>query len=203
MGQAVLDRAFSMSGKRVGDIDLIDIYSCFACAVAATAEYLDLPVDGSRALTLTGGLPYFGGAGNNYSMHSLAEAVAQLRDGRGSCALVTSVGGILSKHAAGIYSREPSALNWAEADTRPSRDSMPARSIVESPTAGSIVSYVVNYRGGEPAQAVVLAETGEGARFVANSVEPSTLGAMAGSVPAGQPIRVVPAENGVLHFSLA
>ena len=203
MGQAVLDRAFSMSGKRIGDIDLIDIYSCFACAVAATAEYLDLPVDGSRALTLTGGLPYFGGAGNNYSMHALAEAVSQLRDGRGTCALVTSVGGILSKHAAGIYSCEPSTLNWAEADTRLSRDSMPARSIVESPTAGSIVSYVVNYRGGDPAQVVVLAEAGEGTRFVANSVESSTLDAMAASVQAGQPIRVVPAENGALHFSLA
>ena len=155
------------------------------------------------ALTLTGGLPYFGGAGNNYSMHALAEAVSQLRDGRGTCALVTSVGGILSKHAAGIYSCEPSTLNWAEADTRLSRDSMPARSIVESPTAGSIVSYVVNYRGGDPAQVVVLAEAGEGTRFVANSVESSTLDAMAASVQAGQPIRVVPAENGALHFSLA
>ena len=97
------------------DIDLIDIYSCFPCAVASTAEYLDLPVDGSRALTLTGGLPYFGGAGNNYSMHSLAEAVSQLRDSAGACALVTSVGGILSKHAAGIYAREPAAVDWAAA----------------------------------------------------------------------------------------
>jgi len=203
MGQAVLERAFSMSGKRVRDIDLIDIYSCFACAVASTAEYLDLPVDGSRALTLTGGLPYFGGAGNNYSMHALAEAVSQLRDARGSCALVTSVGGILSKHAAGIYSREPCTVDWAAADTRLSRDSMPARPVVESPTAGSIVSYVVNYRGGEPAQAVVLAETGDGGRFVANSIDPVTVEAMLGAVPAGQAIRITPGEKGALQFSVA
>ena len=26
-------------------------------------------------LTLTGGLPFFGGAGNNYSAHAIAEAV--------------------------------------------------------------------------------------------------------------------------------
>ena len=58
------------------------------------------------------------------------------------------MGGILSKHAAGIYSREPSAANWAEAQTKLSRDAIPARSIVEAPGAGSIVSYVVNYRGG-------------------------------------------------------
>ncbi len=202
MGQAVLDRAFSISGRAVKEVDLIDIYSCFACAVASTAEYLDLPVDGSRALTLTGGLPYFGGAGNNYSMHSLAEAVTRLRDGRGSCALVTSVGGILSKHAVGIYSREPSAVNWAEVDARLTRDSMPSRAIAQTPAAGSIVSYVVNYRGGQPAQAVVLAETGDGARFVANSGDPATVEAMASSVSAGQPVSVLPGERGALLFSL-
>ncbi len=202
MGQAVLDRAFSMSGRTIEDIDLIDIYSCFACAVATTAEYLDLPVDGSRALTLTGGLPYFGGAGNNYSMHSLAEAVAQLRDGRGSCALVTSVGGILSKHGAGIYSRQPGVVDWSLADTRLVRDSLPSRPVVEKPTSGSIVSYVLNCRGGEPVQAVVLAETGEGARFVANSIEPPTVHAMAASVSAGQPVSVLSGENGALLFSL-
>jgi acetyl-CoA C-acetyltransferase len=202
MGQAVLDRALSISGKRVEDIDLIDIYSCFACAVASTAKYLDLPVDGSRALTLTGGLPYFGGAGNNYSMHSLAEAVSRLRDGRGSCALVTSVGGILSKHAVGVYSREPNAVDWAVADTRLVRDSIPSRPVIENPGAGSIVSYVVNYRGGEPVQAVVLAETGEGARFVANSIDPPTVEAMVTSVSAGQPVSVVPGEKGALVFSL-
>jgi acetyl-CoA C-acetyltransferase len=202
MGQAVLDRVFSMSGRTIEDIDLFDIYSCFACAVASTAEYLDLPVDGSRALSLTGGLPYFGGAGNNYSMHSLAEAVCQLRDGRGACALVTSVGGILSKHGAGIYAREPGAVDWAEADTRLARDSIPSRPVIEDPSAGSIVSYVLNYRGGEPVQAIVLAETGEGARFVANSSDPATVQAMAASVSAGQPVSVLPGDNGALLFGL-
>ena len=203
LGQAVLDRAFAMSGRKIGDIDLIDIYSCFACAVASTAEYLGLPVDGSRALTLTGGLPFFGGAGNNYSMHSLAEAVSQLRDGRGSCALVTSVGGILSKHGVGIYAREPSAVDWSRTDTYVARDALPSRPIVENPAAGSIVSYVVNYRNGEPAQAVILAESGEGAHFVANSIDPATVDAMMGGVPAGQAISVVAGEKAALHFTLA
>jgi acetyl-CoA C-acetyltransferase len=202
MAEAVLDRTFALAGKTIGDIDLVDIYSCFACAVSSTAEYLGLPVDGSRPLTLTGGLPYFGGAGNNYSMHSLAEAVAQLRAAPGSYALVTSVGGILSKHGAGIYSGEPSGVNWAEADTKLSRDAMPSRPIVDAPAAGSLVSYVVNYRGDKPVQAVVIAETAEGARFVANSTEPALLAAMLGPVRAGQPIRVTPAEKGALLFSL-
>jgi acetyl-CoA C-acetyltransferase len=202
MAEAVLERTLALAGKTVDEISLVDIYSCFACAVSSTAEYLGLPVDGSRPLTLTGGLPYFGGPGNNYSMHSLAEAVARLREDPQAYALVTSVGGILSKHAAGIYSRQPSGVDWAEAETTLARDPIPSRPIVDTPTQGSIVSYVVNCRGGEPVQAIVLAETAEGARFVANTTEPGTVATMSGPVRAGQPIRVVPAENGVLHFSL-
>jgi acetyl-CoA C-acetyltransferase len=203
MSQRVLDHTFALAGKTIDDIGLVDIYSCFACAVSTTAEYLGLPVDGSRPLTLTGGLPYFGGAGNNYSMHALAEAVSQLRDAPQAYALVSAVGGILSKHAAGIYSREPSGVDWAEAQTKLSRDGIPARPIIDTPDGGSIVSYLVSYRGGAPAQAVVLAETAEGARFVANSTDTGTVTAMLGQVEAGRPIRVVPADNGALRFSLA
>jgi acetyl-CoA C-acetyltransferase len=72
VAEAVLDRVFEMAGRTVEDVHLIDIYSCFPCAVTAIADHLQLPCDGSRALTLTGGLPYFGGPGNNYSMHALA-----------------------------------------------------------------------------------------------------------------------------------
>jgi acetyl-CoA C-acetyltransferase len=203
MAEAVLDRTFAMAGKTIADIDLVEIYSCFACAVSSAAAYLGLPLDGSRPLTLTGGLPYFGGPGNNYSMHSLAEAVAQLRHSPAAYALVVAMGGILSKHAAGIYSREPSAVNWAEVDSKLSRDAIPARSIVEAPGAGSIVSYVVNYRGGAPVQAVVLAATDDGAHFVANATDPDTVTAMLGPIPAGQPILVTPAQKGALLFSLA
>ena len=202
MAEAVLDRTFALAGKSIADISLIDIYSCFACAVASTAEYLGLPTDGSRPLTLTGGLPYFGGPGNNYSMNALAEAVTRLRADPEAYALVTCVGGILSKHAAGIYSRRPSAVDWGEVETKLNRESLPSRPVIEDPTAGTIVSYVVNYRAGEPVHAVVLAETGKGARFVANSVDAATVAAMQGAVVAGQPISVVPAEGLALHFSL-
>ena len=40
-----------------------------------------LGIDGDdlRGLTLTGGLPYFGGPGNSYSLHGIAETVSELR----------------------------------------------------------------------------------------------------------------------------
>jgi len=202
VAEAVLDRTFALADRTIADIDLIDIYSCFPCAVTALADHLGLPTDGSRSLTLTGGLPYFGGPGNNYGMHSLAEAVAQLREAPDAYALVTILGGMLSKHAAGIYSCRPSALDWSGADTRVSRDGLPSRQVVEAPSAGTLVSYLVNYRGDAPVQALVLAEDGEGGRFVASSSEPAVVTAMLADIRAGQPLVVTPGENGALHFSI-
>lgn len=49
--------------------------------------------DDPRGLTLTGGLPFFGGAGNNYSAHAIAEAVVRVRADRGSYALIGTNGG--------------------------------------------------------------------------------------------------------------
>ena len=203
MAEAVVDRALAIAGKGMDDIDLIDIYSCFPCAVSSVAHHLGLPVDGSRALTLTGGLAFFGGPGNNYGMNAIAEAVAQLRSGAGNCALVSSLGGILSKHATGIYSLEPSYVNWAEVTTRLSKEVLPARPVVESPVAGAIASYVVNYRGDEPVQAIIIADTDDGGRFVANSTDRETVEAMLGPVQRGQRVGVVPGDNGALLFNLA
>jgi acetyl-CoA C-acetyltransferase len=200
MAEAVLERVLSMAGKEITDIRLIDIYSCFPCAVASSAEALGLEVDGSRPLTLTGGLPYFGGAGNNYSMHSLAEAVTQLRGLPEAYALVACVGGILSKHAVGIYSCQPSLQDFSEADTLVDRELLPSKPIDEAPASGVVVSHVVNYTGGEPVQAIVIAQTGEGARFVANSVDPMAIAAVLASENAGLAIDISPGDNGALHF---
>ena len=62
------------------DVTVLDLYSCFPVAVSSVLDGLDLAADDPRGLTLTGGLPFFGGAGNNYSMHAIAEAVAALPD---------------------------------------------------------------------------------------------------------------------------
>ena len=46
------------------------------------------PPDDLRGLTLTGGLPFFGGAGNNYSMHAIAETVQRARSNPGTFGFV-------------------------------------------------------------------------------------------------------------------
>jgi acetyl-CoA C-acetyltransferase len=205
VAEAVLNRAFAQAGKTIGDIGPIDIYSCFPCAVTLVAELLDLPTDGSRALTLTGGLPYFGGPGNNYSMHAVAEMVSQLRHQPDACGLVTAWGGMVSKCAAGLYSRQPSSVDWAAADTLIDTSNMSRCAIATAPEAGVIVSHVVNYRRGEPAQALILAETTQGEHFVATTApgDDATIAAFLAANPRGCTVRVVALEGGALHFQLA
>ena len=205
MLEAVLGSALQQAGKTMDEIDLVDIYSCFPCAVSAAADCLGLPLDGSRPLTLTGGLACFGGAGNNYVMHSLAEAVSQLQARPGGNALVTSVGGMLSKLGAGIYSREPSRTDWAAMETRVSQDFLAPRPVVEAPEGGRIISYLVNYHGGAAVQANVLAETDAGGRFVATTApgDGQTPAAMLAADPTDRLVTVSVDEGGALHFQLA
>ena len=72
-------RALEMAGIGVADLTHIDLYSCFPSAVQVGAESLGLDLDDPRGLTVTGGLPYFGGPGNNYALHAIATLVQRLR----------------------------------------------------------------------------------------------------------------------------
>ncbi|SDG03686.1 acetyl-CoA C-acetyltransferase [Blastococcus aurantiacus] len=109
--------ALEVAGVGVDDVTTFDFYSCFPVAVSATAvDGLGLAADDPRGLTLTGGLPFFGGAGNNYSMHAIAETVQRARTAPGSFGFVGANGGMLSKYSAGVYSTAPVA--WRPDDSR-------------------------------------------------------------------------------------
>ncbi len=204
VAESVLDHALALAGKRADEIDLLDLYSCFPCAVAAAAGHLGLPTDGSRPLSLTGGLPFFGGPGNNYGMHGIAEAVSRLRRAPGQFALVTNVGGMMSKHAVGIYSRRPSTRDWGATETRVSLDDQQRRPIAVSPGAGRILTWVINYEGGEPARAMILARTEGGEHFVACSApgDRGVLAQLLAADNAGRPVRVEALQGGALQFTL-
>ena len=60
-------------------------------------------LDDARPLTVTGGLPYHGGAGSDYLTHAIAQMVRVLRDDPGAYGLVTGVGMHMTKHVAGVY----------------------------------------------------------------------------------------------------
>src|SRR4051794_13982588 len=105
-----LEHALEVAGIGVADLATIDFYSCFPIAVSNAAEGLGLEPDDPRGLTVTGGLPFFGGAGNNYSMHAIAETVQRMRARPGAYGLVGANGGSLSKYSVGIYSTTP--VGW-------------------------------------------------------------------------------------------
>jgi len=96
-------KAFEMAGIGIDDVDLIDLYSCFPVAGEIGAEALGLDLDDPRGLTVTGGLPYAGGPGNNYVMHSVAVMLHRLRERRGEYGLITGNGRYLTKQSNGIH----------------------------------------------------------------------------------------------------
>ena len=207
MAGAVVRKTFELADKSIDDIALIDIYSCFPVAVSAIAEELALPTDGSRTLTLTGGLPYFGGPGNNYSMHGLAEMWSQVRSDPQQFAYVHANGGMLSKHAAGIFSCQPCDTDWSAADTTIGQDGLPRCEAIDKPDSGTVISYTVNYMKGQPVQAIVLCETDSGARFVSHTrpEDQDVVAEMVASDPVGRRVAVSGSEDNeyALHFRFA
>ena len=205
MATRVVDQALNMAGKSADEMSLVDIYSCFPCAITAISDHLGLHADGG--LTLTGGLPFFGGPGNNYSAHGLAEMWSQIRAKPEQYALIHANGGVLTKHATGIFSCQPSTIDWASAETVIDQDELPRREQDLNPSAGKVISYTINYLQGQPVQGIVLCETDLGKRFVsctANS-DQETVQDMLEREPAGRLVSVAadPEEDHRLHFTFA
>lgn len=180
----------------VDDISFFDFYSCFPVAVSNVAcDGLGLSPEDKRGLTVTGGLPYFGGPGNNYSMHAVASIVEKLRAAPGSYGLVAANGGILFKHSVAVYST--SAARWQYCDSgalQAEIDGWTAPSISYEPEGvATIETYTVLFEKGTPVCAIVVGRLeGSNARFVANSEDgdESTLRQFLNGDPLGRRIYV-------------
>lgn len=160
-----LDAAKIMDARA---IDYIDLYSCFPVAVFLAAEALGIDWRAeARRLTLTGGLPFFGGAGNSYSLHAIATLVDRLRGGaRGAYGLILANGGFLSKEAAGIYAAHPPA-EWQAGRHMPSDHLPEGPPLLAEDCTGHIESWSVGYRRGAAADGYAFVRTASGARALA------------------------------------
>lgn len=166
MDQAI-HRALDQAGKTAADIDVFDLYSCFPCAVFSSTKVLGIdPYADPRALTVTGGLPFSGGPGNNYSMHAIAAMADRLREKSGDFGLVLANGGWLSKEAAGIWSTDrPSEFRPVE----PQANRESAVEIETAPDTGKVETFTVVHNRNAPDLGIILARTIEGKRFVAHA----------------------------------
>jgi len=172
--QANSQQAFAMADKTLEDMDLIDIYSCFPSAVEVACDALGLSYSDPRGLTLTGGLPFFGGPGNNYSMHGIATAIPLLRAQPQRFALITANGGRLSKHATGIYSATPIRGEWqreSSAKIQAQINAMESPEFIEAPEgAAEIETYTVCFDRTIPVRGIVFGRLlATGQRFIANT----------------------------------
>ena len=80
--------ALDAAGVGIDDVAHLDLYSCFPSSVGFALDALGLEADDPRGFTVTGGLPFAGGAGSDYMTHSIAAMVDVLRDDPGSLGLV-------------------------------------------------------------------------------------------------------------------
>lgn len=103
---AVAKSALSMANKNIDDMAFFDIYSCFPSAVQIACDEFGIDHNDVRGLTLTGGLPYFGGPGNNYGLHAIAEMINKARESEGEFGLSNANGWYLTKHSVGVYSSQ-------------------------------------------------------------------------------------------------
>lgn len=165
--QVAVDRALEAAGTSQADMAVFDIYSCFPCAVTSACEALGIdPLNETRALTLTGGLPFFGGPGNNYSLHGIAEMLAALRARPGEFGLVLANGGWMTKEAVGVYStRRPESFAPALPAAKPDRSVV----IAEAPERGQIESFTVVHGRAGPEQGILTCRTPSGERFCAKA----------------------------------
>lgn len=194
---ASVDAALERAGKGIADMRYIDFYSCFAIPVFNQCDHFGLTAEDPRGLTLTGGLPFFGGAGNNYSAHAIAEAVQRVRGDRGSFALVGANGGWMSKYATGIYSTEPA--DWSGNDRfavlPKATDKVPLAT--EPVNAATVETYTIN-RGPKGAEAIFIGRSDAGERVVGNAdlSDAATAEAFESGEPFGKRLALTQDERG-------
>ena len=161
-------QALELAEISLDQVDVFDLYSCFPVAVFNICDAFGLSPQDPRGLTVTGGLPFFGGAGNNYSMHAIASMVRALRARPGVMGLVGANGGFLSKYSAGIYSTKPAA--WTGFDSKAIQAEINAWSappLVETATGSAkIETYTIDYSGQAP-RAILIARAPDGRRLPA------------------------------------
>ena len=162
--------ALGVAGITADDLASLDLYSCFPAPVFNICDGLGLAADDKRGLTATGGLPFFGGAGNNYSMHAIAEIVARVRAHPGSFGLVGANGGMMSKYSAGVYSTTPAA--WRPDNSKELQeeiDRWPAPAEASDPDGWATIETctVRHARDGKRTGIVIGRLDADGRRFIA------------------------------------
>ena len=202
--QAVAE-ALRVAGIEMDDVATFDLYSCFPFPVFAVCDEFGLAADDPRGLTLTGGLPYFGGPGNSYSLHGIAETVAEMRDKPGTFGLVGANGGVMSKYSVGVYSTEPA--DWVPNESKALQADIAALPKVavtrNADGPGTIETYSVRYDWPVTTGVIIGRLDADNSRFLAMTEDDDLVALMTDGDPLGARIAVKSTEQGTNVATLA
>jgi acetyl-CoA C-acetyltransferase len=153
----------------------MDLYSCFPTVVQTAGDVLGIDVfDAERIPTVTGGLTFGGGPGNNYVTHSICSTVDALRenpDGRG---LVTGLGWFSTKHAWGTYRAAPPEVPFQWRGAQRDVESLPKCALRQDDGGVTIESYTVTHgRNGQAEKLIVAGRFASGERVWSHSLDTS------------------------------
>jgi acetyl-CoA C-acetyltransferase len=181
--QVVAEEALKMADVGISELDKFDLYSCFPSAVEIACQEMGIQQDDPRGLTVTGGLPYFGGPGNNYVTHSIAQMMEEVRKTPGIRGMITANGNYVTKQSVGIYSAIPVDKPFAPKNPsiyQSAINKQKGPEVVEIANGlSTIETYTVLHDREGPSFAILFGRLKDGRRFIANTPEdPALLHAM-------------------------
>ncbi len=196
---AVQSSALAGAGADLDDVAHLDLYSCFPSSVSFALDALGLsPGDERAPFTVTGGLPYAGGAGSCYVLHALATMADVLCDDPGSLGLVTGVGMHMTKHAAVVLSTTPPASPAGPSAAMPAVPRRPIVDVHHGPA--TVAAYTVHHgRDGVATDGLVVCDVdGDGgARCYGKVTDPDLLAEMEAEELVGRRVELADDGEGV------
>jgi acetyl-CoA C-acetyltransferase len=176
----------ALDGRTVDDIAHLDLYSCFGSSLAFASDALG--ITDPRPLTVTGGLPYHGGPGSNYTTHALAAMTEVLRNDPGSFGMVTGVSMHMAEHTAALWSTTPGPP--PAAGTAASSPALPVTAHPDGPAR--VATFSTTYGREGPEWTALICDLPDGSRCYARFEEP-----VAENVDvAGEEVTLVAGEKG-------
>lgn len=204
---AVLRRTLELNGISTADLDLYELYSCFPCVPKLARRALGL--SSTASLSVTGGLTFFGGPGNNYMTHAIAAMARALRAGHGGCGLLYGNGEFLTKHHALVLTASPPEMPIRNLDLQETveADRGEAPRLLEHYEGPcTIETYTVSYDArNQPDRGAVIARTPAGERIVCRvtSADEQSLSALvSGAEMVGRKATAYDGRDGLLHLTL-
>jgi len=205
---AASSEAFRVAGCGIDDVAHLDLYSCFPSSVAFAQDALGLSVGDARGVTVTGGLPFFGGAGSDYVTHSIATMVEVLRNADAAAiGLCSGVGMHMTKHVYGVYSTAPpsAAPRPDEQAVQKQLDERPIKTIADTYSGvATVATYtVLHSRDGSADWGLLVCDVDDSTRCYARTSDADVLAELEESECVGRRVELATGDknvNGVVRW---